>query len=204
MKRNIPCINNDSHRDTEILEQIKENDVKALVSVQHLFKLSPEVLQAVNYCSYNLHNARLPNYKGYNCTSHAILNGDRKYYSTLHRMTDEVDAGPLIKELSTPITENDTAESLYAKSQELSFELFKFIITQLSDGKKIETVPYNSNSKGKWYSKHDINKFRCINNLHDFQEVDRKSRAFYFQNHEPSYFLLGDKRFYVSPHISKE
>ena len=136
----------------------------------------------------------MPDYRGQNTTSHAILNGDKTYTTTLHWIADAVDSGNIIDEITINITENDTAKSLYLKSQEKSFELFKKLLDYLIEdnipvGKKIDTA-------GKMYGRNDLNQHRLIKNI---SEISTKGRAFYFPPFEPAYLLHKNKKFYVLP-----
>ena len=46
----------------------------------------------------NLHNAKLPDYRGHNSISHEILNGETKHTTTIHKIAKEVDRGEILLE----------------------------------------------------------------------------------------------------------
>ena len=64
----------------------------------------------------NLHNAKLPDYRGHNSISFEILNREVEHTTTLHWVDIEVDRGKLVKSKSIKIEENDTAYSLWCRS----------------------------------------------------------------------------------------
>ena len=67
-------IDNDKKNEEEILWLIKTKKVNTIVSVQHPWILSSEILDKVKGNAYNLHLAKLPEYRGFNSFTHAILN----------------------------------------------------------------------------------------------------------------------------------
>ena len=50
--------------------------VDLILSIQYNWVVATETIDLVKGRAFNLHNARLPDYKGYNSISHAIANGD--------------------------------------------------------------------------------------------------------------------------------
>lgn len=106
-----------------------EYDVDYLVSVLFFNVLDTDVLDHANEACVNLHQAELPRYRGSNSFSHAIMNAREddywQYGTTLHVMTEELDAGAIIDRNFVPITEDDTARSLYEKTEDASHELFE-------------------------------------------------------------------------------
>jgi len=105
----IPFVSNDKRNEEELIRIIKAKKVEYLLSVQHIWVLSKKVLNLVKG-AYNIHNAKLPNYKGYYSISHAILNGDKTYTSTVHYMAPKVDSGDIIFEKTIEIAQTDTAK----------------------------------------------------------------------------------------------
>ena len=63
-----------------------------------------------------------------------------------------------------------------------------------------EIIPHKKViGKGRLYKRKSIEGLKEIVSLADFDEVDKKSRAFYYPPHEPAYFILKNKKYYVSP-----
>lgn len=117
-----------------ILQAIKKHSINILISVQHLWILSPEILNAVRGKAYNLHNAKLPEYKGYNTIQHALRNGEKEYWTTIHIIEPEVDSGDILYERSFPIEEVDTVASIYYKSIPFAVENFRDFMKELYAG----------------------------------------------------------------------
>lgn len=125
MDNDIPFYDNKTKDNKLLLNLIDEYKISMIISVQHSFILSDEVLAKVNYNAYNLHMAKLPDYKGYHSFSHAILNKDDKYFVTIHKMAKDVDSGDIVCEYSFNIDVFDTAYSLYIKANKNSLGMFK-------------------------------------------------------------------------------
>ncbi len=189
-------IPNEARNEEALLAAIRSRGVDALISVQHPWVVSAAVLEAVGGRAFNLHNAKLPEYRGYNTISHAILNGDPVYTTTVHWMAPEVDTGDLAYEASVPVGDCDTAWSLYQKTMGSADAVFGRLICDLGGGKTVPRRPPGPG--GRFYRKREIEALKEIVSPGDAREVDRKARAFYFPPHEPAYFKIGGKKFYVS------
>jgi len=180
-----------------LLSAMAKRRVDLLISVQHPWILPVEVIGAAARGAFNLHNARLPDYRGHGTISHAILNGEQTYATTIHWMVPEVDRGDIVCEQEVSIEKNETALSLYGKTREASIENFQRFLPMLSQPGGPPRIPMRQG--GKFYGKFSLAPLKHIRNPIDSVEVDRKSRAFHFPPHEPAYILVGDARHYVSP-----
>lgn len=74
---------------------------------------------------FNIHGSLLPRYRGANALNWVLINGEKETGVTLHRVTDKVDAGPVVHQLPIPIADNDTARSLRDKISLATVELLK-------------------------------------------------------------------------------
>jgi len=60
----------------------------------------------------NIHPSLLPKYKGLNTHQRVLDADDDEHGCTIHRVIDELDAGPIIHQLRFNVLANDTVESL--------------------------------------------------------------------------------------------
>ncbi len=60
----------------------------------------------------NIHPSLLPKYPGLNTHARALAAGDSKAGASVHIVTSELDAGPVIAQVHVPIHPGDTTESL--------------------------------------------------------------------------------------------
>jgi len=196
-KNNIYFISNKKKNERKILEIIKKKKINCIISVQHSWIIKDNILKSVKYFAFNIHNGKLPQYKGFNSINLAILNKERFFYSTLHFMIAKVDMGDIVFEEKITIKKNDNAKTLYNKVNNVSFVLFKKLIKYLSED--IEINKKKIITSGKFYSREYIEKFREIKNINDKKEVDIKTRAFYFPPFESAYYLKNNKKQYLKP-----
>ncbi len=72
----------------------------------------------------NIHPALLPNYRGLNTHQRAIDAGEKWHGSTVHFVTEELDAGPMILQGRVPVLSDDTASLLSARVQALEHKIY--------------------------------------------------------------------------------
>ena len=77
--------------------------------------LSPETVRAFPNRMINIHPALLPAFPGLRAPAQAVEHGVRFSGCTVHLVTEEMDAGPIILQACVPVHEDDDAESLAAR-----------------------------------------------------------------------------------------
>ncbi len=77
--------------------------------------LSPATVRAFPGRMINIHPALLPAFPGLRAPAQAIEHGVRLSGCTVHFVTEEMDAGPIILQSSVPVREDDDAETLAAR-----------------------------------------------------------------------------------------
>lgn len=113
------------------------------ITYEELFKLSYEIGLSVNFDRiikgdilnraakgfWNIHHSCNLRLRGRNITTHAILRAreDRIFYhgTSLHKMVEKLDAGPVVATAATEIDEKDTAYTLFKKVDSLALRLIK-------------------------------------------------------------------------------
>ncbi len=99
-------------------KQIEEGNYKAadrpdfLVVVAYGQMLSSQVLEWPTIAPVNVHGSLLPRWRGASPIEHAILHGDTETGIAVQRMVKELDAGPILGVVKTPIGERETALQL--------------------------------------------------------------------------------------------
>jgi methionyl-tRNA formyltransferase len=190
----------DKNRTEKTIEKlIKEKGADFVLSIQYPWILSGDFLRVASNRVLNLHNARLPDYRGHNSISHEILNEESEHTTTLHWVAEEVDRGQIIATRNIPIENDDTAFNLWSRSVESALVLLRKFLENASDvitESKMEPVPMG----GRYYSKDQIAQLKVIPAHASLEKIDRIARAFWFPPHEPAYFLNGNRKLYVLPY----
>lgn len=192
----IIFISNSKRNNGVILETINLEKINLLISVQHVWVLPKDIIDSVNGTAFNLHNAKLPDYKGFNSISHAIINNEKEYFSTIHWMVPEVDMGDIVVERKTDIIGRDTALSLYNKTIISSTKAFEMLLDYIIDDniprKSIETV-------GFFYKKKYLDKYKHIKLENSPEYNDRIIRGSFFPPHSPAYIFINDMKYFIVP-----
>ena len=103
----------------EFIEQITElrPDLSVVVAYGHI--LQPEILDLPSLGSGNVHASLLPQLRGAAPVNWAIIRGHEQTGVTVMRMVEAMDAGPIIHQLSEPISDEDSASELMSRLSEL-------------------------------------------------------------------------------------
>ena len=83
----------------------------------------------------NIHPSLLPKYPGLHTHQQALANKDRVHGVTVHVVTPEVDAGPIIAQARINIAEEDNADSLKTKIQQLEHQIYPEVIRLYAEGR---------------------------------------------------------------------
>lgn len=102
-----------------IRENIRTLKPDAIVSTNWRKKIPEEVFSLGTLGTLNIHDALLPNYGGLSAEQWVILEGEKETGVTVHLVTDLMDAGPIVHQISFSIDETDTAESIAQKQLEI-------------------------------------------------------------------------------------
>lgn len=82
----------------------------------------------------NLHNAPLPRYRGVSPINWALKNGEREHGVTIHEMTPEVDAGPIVAQVRFSIwPDRDEVMDVYRRALAFGWLLFEETAASLDE-----------------------------------------------------------------------
>ena len=189
-------------------DQLFEYDLDYLVSTLYYNVLDEELLDHPSEGGINLHQAELPRYRGSNTFSHAIMNArDDDYWqygTTLHFMSPTVDAGDVIDRKFVEITEEDTARSLYQKTERASVALFQERLDDVVSGAidDMRTPQEQFDGPSYFYEKSSLVGEKAITR-EEFEAMDQhvlydRIRALDFPPFEPAHLRLGDGKIYLT------
>src|SRR5204862_6769077 len=82
----------------------------------------------------NVHPSLLPRHRGPNPIGWTLRNGEPELGMTLHRMVDEIDAGPLLAQGSLPIDEHDDEDEIFGKMAALIAQLLPIALERVARG----------------------------------------------------------------------
>ena len=82
----------------------------------------------------NIHPSLLPKYPGLNTHARAIAAGDAEAGCTVHEVTAELDAGPILGQARVPVLPGDTAQALAARVLEQEHRLYPAVLRRFAAG----------------------------------------------------------------------
>ena len=110
-------------RRPEIVQALQAWSADVFIVTAFGLILPADVLQMPRYGCLNVHFSLLPKYRGAAPVAHAILAGERETGVTIIRMTERVDAGPILAQRAVPIRPDDTAATLERRLAEIGARL---------------------------------------------------------------------------------
>ena len=118
-KENIPTliIQKEKFYQNGYLDELKEKEISFIVLAGFLWKIPAQLIRAYRHRIINIHPALLPKYGGkgfYGQRVHesVLTAGEVKSGITIHYVDEHYDNGDIILQVSCPVLENDTSESL--------------------------------------------------------------------------------------------
>jgi phosphoribosylglycinamide formyltransferase-1 len=94
--------------------------------------LKPRFIEAFPHKIINLHPSLLPSFPGLDAIGQAWRRGVKVTGCTVHRVTSEVDGGPIIDQVAIRVAPEDTIETLEARVHAAEHELLPAVIARLS------------------------------------------------------------------------
>jgi phosphoribosylglycinamide formyltransferase-1 len=90
----------------------------------------------------NVHPSLLPSFRGLNVHQQAIDSGARLSGATVHFVTEDLDAGPIIVQGAVPLRQDDTVETLSARILKTEHELYPLALRWFGERRvRIEATP---------------------------------------------------------------
>ena len=105
-------------RDASMLAWLQERGVELVVDAGYDRILSPDFVAAFPGRILNIHPSLLPAFGGgMDAVEQALAHGVKVSGCTVHVVTDDLDAGPILVQAAVPVLENDTHDTLLARIQ---------------------------------------------------------------------------------------
>lgn len=96
--------------------------------------LAPEILALASRGALNLHGSLLPRYRGRAPVNWVLVHGETETGVTLHYMEAKPDRGDIVAQRRVPITDDDTARTLFGKLTEAAALLMRDTYPLLRSG----------------------------------------------------------------------
>jgi methionyl-tRNA formyltransferase len=178
------------------LDLVTELQPDLLVSAGFRAIVPADVLAVPDRGAVNLHKSYLPYNRGANPNVWSIVE-DNPAGVSIHYMTADVDAGPIIDRRKVPVRPDDDGRDLYERLEAAQFEQFTDCWPAIRDD-TADTVDQDSDAGTDHYKQDFV----------DLWEIDRdeqvlagdlidRLRALTFEPYRNAYFEVDDTRYWV-------
>lgn len=82
----------------------------------------------------NIHPSLLPKYPGLHTHARALAAGDTQAGCTVHEVTEDLDAGPILGQARVPVLPGDTTDTLAARVLTMEHRLYPAVLTRFAKG----------------------------------------------------------------------
>lgn len=182
----------------ESLKDMPECDI--LYSVQYHQILKAEDIAKAKLLAVNLHMAPLPEYRGSNQFSFAIIDGKEEFGTTIHKMDTRIDHGDILFQKRFDIPRNCWAFQLYELTYEASYKLFCQTLSHIISGnfKAVPQADLVASKGSSLHYRHEIIDLKRIDLAWDEEKIKLHIRATTMPGFEPPYCEVNKRKIYFS------
>ena len=120
--------------DRAVVAELRARDVELVCLAGFMRLLSPAFIEAFPSRILNIHPALLPAFPGLDAQHQAWAHGVKISGATVHLVTADLDAGPIVLQAAVPVRDDDTAETLAARILVEEHRLYPEAIRLVLDG----------------------------------------------------------------------
>ncbi|RYI09264.1 MAG: phosphoribosylglycinamide formyltransferase, partial [Acetobacteraceae bacterium] len=96
--------------------------------------LTPGFIRSYQGRMLNIHPSLLPKYPGLHTHARALAAGDTEAGCTVHEVTADLDAGPILGQARVPVLPGDTEDTLAARVLALEHQLYPQVLRRFATG----------------------------------------------------------------------
>ena len=114
---------------------IEQYQPKLLILAGFMRILSPELVAHYRGRLLNIHPALLPAFKGLHTHRRALESGVKEHGASVHFVTEDLDAGPVIIQARVPVLPDDNEDSLAARVLQQEHRIYPQAIRWFAEGR---------------------------------------------------------------------
>lgn len=130
---------------------LQDHDIDVLVSVAASQIIGKATLDAPRVGAINVHNGRLPEYRGMMPTFWQMLRGEPGVTTTVHTMAEKLDMGVVVREDLSPIRAGDTLDSVIRRAKRQSAASLWSVLDDLAAGGDLAGRAIDPSQRGSYY-----------------------------------------------------
>ena len=120
--------------DARIAQELRDRQVGLVCLAGFMRLVGARLLDAFPNAVLNIHPSLLPAFPGVDAQQQALRHGVKVTGATVHLVTGELDAGPIVVQASVPVLESDTVETLSARVLVEEHRLYPEAVRLVLDG----------------------------------------------------------------------
>lgn len=120
--------------DRSLVAALRERGVTLVCLAGFMRLLGPDFCAAFPDAVLNIHPALLPSFPGTHAQRQALEHGVRVSGATVHFVTPELDAGPIVAQRCVPVQAGDTEEALAARILDVEHQLYPEAVRRIVAG----------------------------------------------------------------------
>ena len=117
--------------DRALVDALRQHDVRLICLAGFMRRLGPAFCDAFPNAIVNIHPSLLPAFPGPDAQRQALDHGVKVSGATVHFVTAELDAGPIVMQATVPIEDGDTVETLSARILAEEHRIYPDAVTRL-------------------------------------------------------------------------
>lgn len=121
--------------DEALAERIDSYRPELVVLAGFMRILSDRLVRHYQGRMLNIHPSLLPKYRGLDTHARCLAAGDVEHGATVHFVTPELDAGPIVLQARVPVRADDTPERLAARVLEQEHRIYPQAIRWFAEGR---------------------------------------------------------------------
>jgi natural product biosynthesis luciferase-like monooxygenase protein len=137
--------------DSDYAAELAKHAFDYLFAITFLRVIPKAVLALPKRAAINFHDGPLPHYAGLNAPTWALVNQEREYGITWHVMTDRLDGGEVLKQVSFEVNDDETSLSLNTRCFAAAIETFGQLSDELAQGTETRTAQVPPTDASKAY-----------------------------------------------------
>lgn len=181
---------------TDLDQMVESAPFDFLISVQFNSILRQHHIDQARIMAINLHMAPLPEYRGCNQFSFAIIEGKKEFGTTLHRLEAGIDSGAILAEKRFAIPEDADVAGLVRMTEEASLALFKQAMPDILNGKctPVEQSQLVAQRGTSLHFRKEIDALKNIDPAWPAEKIKRHIRATSMPGFEPPYQMVNGQK----------
>lgn len=120
--------------DQALVTALNDRDVGLVCLAGFMRLLGPTFINAFSNAILNIHPSLLPAFPGLHAQRQAVEHGVKVSGATVHLVTAELDAGPIVRQAAVPVSDHDTGETLSQRILVEEHRIYPEAIALVLDG----------------------------------------------------------------------